>query len=289
MTDAFDPRIVKVGIEIQGEQLIFEDLDLRIQGQKFAGPTANMCTIKISNLTRDQRNYILTRASPYLVSSNKTQKHPIFITVDVGRKSYGTFRLFEGTAYISTVISPPDIGITLRSLTQSEYLGLMGANSHGAITDLRQIAQSVADQNNLYLEYNVKGQKQISNYAWDGSLGNKQVAKLQLISGLKCYIDNGTLVVIDLDASRTKENFVLSANSGMVGVPQATESGVIAQCLIDPGIIIGGGITIDSKINPSVNGEKYNIQQMTFEIANRDTPFFYTLLCTNTQLTTSNV
>ena len=101
MANAFDPRLVKVGIKINGTFTYFQDLDIRIQGQRFFSETSAFCTIKISNLTRDQRHWLLTNATPVL-ANNVT---PAYITVDVGRQSYGYFRLFEGTCYTSTVTS----------------------------------------------------------------------------------------------------------------------------------------------------------------------------------------
>lgn len=274
---AFDKRIVRVGLEIDGDFLQFEDLDIRIQGQKFGSPIANQCTIRISNLTRNQRNYILTRASPILL--RKQQRNPVFVTVDVGRESYGTFRLFEGTVYTSTVTPPPDIGIVLRSLTQSEASGLIQSNSQGAVTQLRDIAQSIADQSGLILEFKATP-KQIANYSFSGAI-SKQIEKLQQVGDIRAFVDNKTLVVMDKGTYRGTEKFLISKETGMVGVPQASESGVIVQTLINPSYQIGSGVEIQSMVNPSVNGSDYNIAQMHFDIANRDTPFFYTLVLSN--------
>lgn len=277
---AFDERIIRIGIEINGEVLFFEDLDIRVQGQKFAdAATANFCTVKISNLTRDQRNYILTKATPVVRVGGK-KLTPIFITVDVGRQSYGTFRLFEGTAYISTVTGPPDVGIVLRSLTQSELSGVIQAYSAGAVANLKTIAVEVAKRNNLILDYRVTKDKQISNFTYTGAV-NKLPERLAMLADIIVHVDNKTMFVYDNNKNRSDANFVLSQDTGMVGVPQATESGALVQALISPGLLIGGGLTINSKINPAVNGEHYNIKQMTFDIANRDDPFFYTMLCVN--------
>lgn len=277
MTKAFDPRIVRVGVEIDGDIVFFEKEDIRIQGQKFGGPDMNLCTIKISNLTRDLRNYILTKATPIVLGAK--ERTPIKVTVDVGRESYGTFRLFEGECYTSTVTPPPDIGIVLRSLTQSFASGLIQSNSHAPVAQLRTIAQSIADQNGLALEFKATP-KQIGNYSFTGAI-NKQIDKLQQCGDVRAFVDNKTLVVMDKNTFRGTEKFDLNLDTGMVGVPQATESGVIVRMLINPSIQIGGGVKIVSQINPSVNGENYNVAQMTFDIANRDDPFYYTLVLSN--------
>ena len=84
----------------------------------------------------------------------------------------------------------------------------------------------------------------------------------------------------DVNGNNQDRGFILNMQNGMVGLPQATESECLAQMLVRPDVQIGDLVTIDSAINPSVNG-KYRISQMAFDIANRDTPFFYTLTLTN--------
>lgn len=284
-TGAFDERIVKVGIEIEGEVLFFDGLDIRAQGQKFAdAAVANFCTIKISNLTRDQRNYILSKATPFQRVTNgkidPTSASPVFITLDVGRQSYGTFRLFEGYAYVSSVTQPPDLGIVLRSQSQSELNGLTISYSAGAVTGLKTIAQSVATQCNLILDYKVTREKQISNFTYTGA-ASRLPERLAMLADIIVHVDNGTMYVYDNNKNRSDANFLLSQDTGMVGVPQGTENGVLVQALINPGLLIGGGVTINSIINPGVNGSNYNIKQMTFDVANRDDPFFYTMQCVN--------
>lgn len=279
MTGAFDKRIVRVGIQIEKEFLVYEDLDIRLTGQKFAGPTSNNCTIKISNLTRDERNYILTKATPILPKGKK-ERTPIYVTVDVGRESYGTFRLFEGQCFASSVTQPPDIGIVLRSLTQNFATSVLNVNSQGSTTQLKMIAQSVADQCGLQLDFTKCKDRQIANYAFTGAV-LRQIEQLQLVGDVRAFVDNKTLVVMDKNTYRGTNKFRIDSQAGMVGVPQPTESGASVQVLVTPSIQVGSGISLGSEINPAVNGSDYTVSAMTFDIANRDNPFFYTLSLSN--------
>ncbi len=280
MTGAFDPRIVIVGIQVEGSDFVyFQDEDIRIKGQKFAGPNSNACTIKISNLTRAHVNTILTKATPLSIAKNPPIM-PINVTVDVGRVSKGVFRLFQGQCYVSNVTQPPDISVTLRSLVQNFQAGIIAELSMGPITQLQTIAQNIATANNLKLDITNATPRQISNFSRTGSL-NKDIQKLQLLGGIRVYVDNDTLYVTDADKLRPGSVFQLNSQTGMVGVPQASESGFTAQCLVQAGINVGGGIAITSQINPEVNGVTLGISQLTFDIANRDNPFFYTMFCSN--------
>ena len=274
MSSAFDPRIVRVGLQIGDDFQLFEGLDIRMSGQKFASPTMNQCTVKISNLTRDHRHFILTKATPMAIA-----RTPILMTVDVGRESYGTFRLFEGEVYVSTVTPPPDIAITLVSLTNSFALGLIAANSQGPMTSIETIAKSIADANGLTLIFKATN-RQIANFQHSGAIA-KQVGKLAMIGDVRAWVDNKQLFVIDKDGYADDTQFNLSIDTGMVGVPQATQSGVIAQMLVHPGISVGQKVGIKSQINPAVNGDSYFLSSVHFDIANRDVPFWYTLTLTN--------
>jgi hypothetical protein len=274
MTNAFDPRIVQVGLEIEGDFLIFKDLDIRITGSKFASPDMNVCTVKISNLTREQRNYILSKATPYAARGLT----PIRMTVDVGRQSYGTFRLFEGEVYSGNVTPPPDIGVTLNSLTNSFASGLMSSNSQQAVTQLETVARSIAQQNNLTLNFRASP-KQIANFSYTGAI-SKLVDKLQMVGGVRAWVDNKVLTVINKNEYDGEEALDVNINTGMVGVPQATQNGVSAQILITPGVKPGMRVNVLSDINPSANGEFF-LSTIDFEICNRDNPFYYKLGLTN--------
>lgn len=281
MTDAFDNRIVSVGIEINGETMIFEGLDIHASGLRNTTPTEATATIVISNLTRAHRNYILTKASPFI--QGKDQK-PLRVWLDVGRESYGTFRLFDGGCWAMGATQPPDIGIVLESTANLAALNIIASTSFGGTVPLKTIAQKIADKNKLTLEYKVKNDKKIANYSYSGSVG-REIQQLATMGGVKAYIaENNTLVVIDADAPRSDTTVLIDLIGGMVGVPQATASGVIVRTLVNSAIKIGNNVEIISEINPAVNG-KYRVETIQFDIANRHPQFFYTLYCTNTFMT----
>lgn len=275
---AFDDRIVQVGIEINGELLLYEGLDIRATGEKFFSSTNNKCSIRISNLSRDHRNYILTKATP-LATLNKNRM-PINVTLDIGRKSYGTFRLFEGSAFALGATQPPDIGITLEVLTNNIDMAVVDSVSFSAVTPLKVIAQKVADMNNLILNYQVKVDKSISNYSYTGPVG-KQVQKLSEMGGIFAHVDGGILTVKDNAPDTTSDDLIrIDENSGMVGVPQPNMYGVVVKVLANSFININTRVEIKSSVNPSVNGI-YTVWNIQFDISNRDQPFWYNLFCLN--------
>lgn len=283
MTSAFDNRIIKVGIEIDGNILTFEGLNIFARGTKWTSALMGACEIRIYNLTQEQRKFILTQASP--IARPPALLTPINLTLDVGRESYGTFRLFEGQVFQGGVTQPPDIGIVLSSLTNNYQLSMTQNYTQSSIATLRTISQQVADAMNpkLTLEFRATD-KQIENFSFTGS-PQGMIDKLNQMGGVLAYIDNKNLVVINADEPRGDTVRLINQATGMVGIPQPTAGGCIVKMMIDNSIQIGGEVQVDSIINPGVNGN-YIVRQMDFDIASRETPFWYTLQCQSKQLFT---
>lgn len=265
-----DLRRIRVGIEVDGSAQFYEGLRVKASGTKYANPLQNDCTVTISNLSRDTRDYLLTATSPY--NDNRTPKRLI---LEVGRVSTGTFRLFVGDIVTADPSSPPDLDVTIRALTQNAQAGQIVSKSGQPLTTLNQMASGVANDLGLALDFQATD-KNIGNYAYTGD-ALKQVEKLQEAGGVSAFIDDQTLVVKDAGKALSNRLRILSQDTGMIGIPKATEKGVKVQFLIDPQTALGGALRIDSKLNKALNGD-YVITQLAFEVASHEDPFFYNAL-----------
>jgi hypothetical protein len=67
-------------------------------------------------------------------------------------------------------------------------------------------------------------------------------------------------------------------DSGLVGIPKATEKGLDVTFLIDRETRLGGLIRLDSRMNKPLNGD-YVIDQLKFDVATHEDPFFYQAQC----------
>lgn len=271
MVSAFDTRIVQVSIQFEDGIQTFQGLSIYATGQKFLAATQNQCEFKIFNLTKEQRNYILTRTSPY-----QLQRQPIRMFLDVGRESYGTFRLFDGFVWTSNITQPPDIGIILTAITNNFATGVILSNTQSSVTQLRVVAQTIADNNGLKLDFQATD-RQIDNYAYNGSAGF-QINSLNEIGGIIASVDQGTLTVINAGQPLSGGARVLSAATGMVGIPQITQKGIVVKMMLDNTIQLNKLVSVESEVLPAANGD-YIVEKIVFEVASRDQPFFYTLDC----------
>lgn len=270
MTNAFDNRIIRLGIETdQGTRSYDESFYILATGLKYASAIASQCVVRIDNIDKKTRDYLITETSPF--NLNRTPKR---MTLDVGRQSYGTFRLFEGDVIASSPTQPPDIGLTFRSLTLSFQLGNIVSNTLAASTQLSVISQKVADDLGVPLEF-LATDKIITNYSFTGG-ALKQVQNLCECGQVDAFVDNNRLVVKNRGAARSPTPVLINKHTGMIGIPEVTEQGVRVKVLIQNEIKLSDQITIESDINPSANGT-YTIFKLGFELASRENPFYWVI------------
>lgn len=267
-----DLRRIRIGIEVSGQVNYYEGLRVRVTGTKFANPLQNECQVVISGLKESVRDFILTETSPF--NQNKTPKRLI---VEVGRVSTGLFRLYVGDIISSDIASPPEVEITIRAKTQNAQSGNVVAISGAAISKLSGVSQRVADEIGLGLDFQALD-KNIANFSFSGA-ASKLIAQLQETGNVRAFIDDENLIVKDYDKALSGRLKILNQDSGLVGIPKATEKGIDVTFLIDSESLLGGAIQLESKFNKSINGT-YVIDQLKFDVASHEDPFFYTATCT---------
>lgn len=271
-TPELDPRLLRIGIEINGQLKLYEGLAMTASGTKYANANQNECEVKITNLDQATRDYLLTETSPF----NKNKKRKI-LTVEAGRKSTGYSLVFSGDITNAVGAQPPDITLTLKAATGDHAKGDIIAASQPGVAPLQNIASSVAQGLGASLVFEAKP-KQISNYSFTGSKV-KQIEQLGAMGRVNAYLDDNSLVVKDFNAPLEKRTRELNLDTGMIGIPEFTEQGIKVKMLFDSQTVLGGGINVTSKLNPAANG-LYTVFKLGFELASRDTPFYYIAECT---------
>jgi len=269
--DSLDPRLLRIGIEVNGQLKTYEGLEMSASITKFANANQNEAEVKIANLDEATRNFLLTETSPF--NKNKRRK---LLTVEAGRRSTGYNLVFIGDITNAVGGQPPDITLTLKAATGDYAKGQIVARSQPGVAPLRNIAAQVAQDLGLALAFEAKP-KQVANYTFTGSVV-KQVEQLGKLGMVNAYIDDKTLVVKDLNAPMRNRTRELSLETGMIGIPEFTEQGLKVKMLFDGQTQLGGALNIKSKLNPAANG-LYVIYKLLIELANRDTPFYYVAEC----------
>lgn len=268
MPQTFDERILKLTVEANGRLKTYEGLAIKATGTKYTNALQNECNVTISNLDKATQDYILTQTSPY--SRNNTPKT---ITLEAGRKSYGTTKIYIGNIVSSIVSQPPDIGVTLKCLTGNFLKGNIISRSFPNGATYSQIATQIAQDTNTLLKYQASNDPVVNNYGYSGA-AIKQIGNLAGMSGLNVFVNDGILVVKDAYVAINNTIRILSADTGMIGIPEFTEQGIRVKMFIDNKTTLGGTLRIISKVYPAASGD-YVIYKLNFDIANRETPFYY--------------
>lgn len=262
-----DPRLLKVFLEVDNETHVYQDIFISAKGTKYTNALQNECEISLTNLNRESIDYILTETSPY-----NTNRTPKTITVEAGRESYGTKKIFTGNIVKANLSQPPDITVTIKCLTGNFQNGNILSKGQPNPISLLQLSKQLAQDLNMTLTFQATN-KNLSNYIYSGAL-LKQVNSLNFVGGVNVFIDDNTLIVKDMFVPLTNELTVVSEETGMVGQPEITELGVVVTFLLDNHTTLGGGIQVQSIKNPAANGT-YVIYKLSFDISNRTRPFYW--------------
>jgi len=266
-----DSRRVRVGIEVNGKIQYYEELNIEASGTKYANANENECEVKISNLSKTVRDYILSETSPF--TKSKTPKRLI---LEAGRVSTGLSQVFIGDIISAVPSQPPDIELSIKAQTQSTAKGDIVSKSQGEKASLKAIAKDVAKDLGLSLSFEAQDKK-ISNYSFTGGK-LKQVEELGRAGGVNAFIDDDKLIIKDGNVPLNGKSQTLNLETGMIGIPEITEHGIKVKYLYNNESAIGGALVVESKINPSVNGT-YVIYKLSFDIANRQNSFYLVAEC----------
>ena len=151
--------------------------------------------------------------------------------------------------------------------------------SHPALTQMSVIAKQIAAASGMSIDFQATD-KLISNYAFSGS-AVQQINKLAEMGDVHAFFDGSTVVVVNKNTPRRSIMRVVNKNNGMIGIPEITEYGIKVKFLADHTTQIGGSIVLQSEMHPLANGT-FMINRLEFDIANRETPFYFTAYCTRT-------
>lgn len=274
---AFDPRLVKITFIDEGSTTVFEgDFAITVKGKKTANYVQNSADVTIANISKELRDSLAFKYKPENNMGGVQDRG--FVFIDVGRESTGYFRLFEGNISMITVSDPPDITMGILVIADYSKKSDIKSKNFGLTAKASDIAKSIADDMGVDLKFLLKEDISIPNQYYTGDIPG-QLRILDIIPFIDVFIDNGTLYLVDSGSSVDNTFHLIAVDNEMIGIPTFTDVGLNVTFLVRPGIGIGSTVRVESNIYPATNGD-YVIVNLDFNIASRDTPFYYTAFCT---------
>lgn len=266
MAENLDKRIIIVEIAVPGGTKRMEGISCDFTVTKTAGSLMNEAEIKIANLAKADRDYIVTATSP--LQRPRQRKS---ITVWAGYESIGVTRRFSGDITDSSVTQPPDIWLNVKAKTGYFARGDLVSRSAPAQANLSQLAENVAKDLGLTLDFQA-ADKAIANYSFTG--GNLlQVDKLGRAGMVDAYVDDDRLVIKNRGQGLAGRMRKLSEKTGMIGIPEEDEKGVKVKMFMDQHTGLGTMLEIESVLNPAANG-RFVIYKMRDNCSMRGLPFY---------------
>lgn len=273
-----DPRLLRVTIDLEGELHVYERTAISAKGTKYASAISNICEIRIANIDKPTREKLLSEGTPY--SRLAPPKNSILI--EAGRESTGLHEIFRGDITTVNVTQAPDIWLVMRAITGKQRKTQTTTLTQSGKVKFSLIAGQAADELGLALDFSAPD-KDVANFSFSGSLENL-VSALGVISNkVDAYVDDDRLVVKPRFESDSSEVIEVNISTGLVGIPEFVDLGVRCTVLLGSEIRIGQRIRLTSDAYPSTDGE-YVIYRLGFDLANRDSPFYYILEASNPDL-----
>lgn len=265
-----DPRLLRVSIETNNEIKTYEGLAITAKGVKSGSFLQNECTITIANIDKSTRDFLLTEGNPY--NRLRTLGKRSSIIVEAGRESSGYFVVYRGDIVTVGLSQPPDITIEINALTANFFKGDIVSRTSQPEKKVSEIAQQIADDLGVSLQFEAND-KFVSNWNFTGA-AEKQVEKLYYLGDYDSYVDDDKLIVINRNSPLINRIRLISQENGLIGIPQFIDNGVRVKFFVDNYTRVGSLLRIYSKIYPASNGD-YRIIKLSFDLSNRDVPFYY--------------
>lgn len=267
-----DPVLLSVDIEIGDKIVTFDQsFSITVKCSKFAGKKENKAQITIANIGEESRNKILMESSNF--SKNRAKKH---ITVRAGRTSFGMETIFFGDIASPVRISqPPDIILSIEANTLNSAKFKTHSSSKNGSVKLSVLAKEVANDLGLGLKLIAKDTK-VVNFHHVGSK-SELIQKLAEASNKNVFVDDSTLIVREHNQP-IGSAVLCSSDTGMVGIPELNEHGVIVTMFYNNAFRLGGQIEVKSELNPSLNGF-YHIFKIDYDLSSLGQNFLVKLEC----------
>ena len=276
-----DKRICYVQIQTPSGDKEIHNISLHGKITRKMSETGSSADISIANLAREDVEYLTTYTSPYVDQSKKKR-----INIFAGYESTGVAQIFSGDIYSALPEGKPDTWLNIKAKTEffnQQNIITMTQNNITA----KNLAQNVSSELKTEFVWRSKLQKTIDNFNFAGAKA-KLINRLNKIGGIRAFIDNNTLYVVDIDEeppkeetqnSSTKESGaikLINKDSGMIGIPQPDEFGVKVKILLDPAVNLGDWFKLESEMLPIVNGF-YQVYEMSYDFATREPQYYIEL------------
>lgn len=284
-------RVLIITLDLPDRTVTLEqDINIKVKIHKAALAIQNRATVDIIGLTGSLREQLLSQFTAWnqrQVESGQAEQKWVGIEIkagwntpskhDVGTNIEQPSTVFKGQVVICELTTtPPNIGVRLTCFTrQIDRTKFVTSPAPDGITFKAYVtwaAEQMGFGTNFICETSANDTI-LSNPARSIFVASALLIDIQNMyrPDVAAFVDDDLLIVKDRNKIlNPSESVVLKE---FIGVPTWTEWGVTFTVLFDQGIRLAQGATLESIMNPSLNGT-YVVMEIEYDLTSRDGAFY---------------
>lgn len=231
-------RQLQLELSSDSETLVINNLRVAFDIDKTINEKPNPATINIWNLNRTHINQLLSKEFKKTVLSVGYNELRVIYAGDIA-----TSRIYrDGVDFIMSLECSD--GFTDYTKARSAITLKSGATDSQIVAEVQK---TMPNTQSGTIDFNNNRQLPRGKVLCGDS--RAILTKIARNNNADWSIQNGELVFLPKDKVLNDEIIVLSQESGMVGMPEHTDDGLVVQCLLNPALQIGGLIQVKSILN----------------------------------------
>lgn len=237
------------------------EMHIRFECKQEDEESPNNCSIRVENLSADTAQRVQTEYTRVVLQAGYMNAG-FGVVFDGTIKQFRKGRTDSRTTYLEILAADGDLAYNYATLSRTLAAGSTPQERVQAVMAAMQPHGIQPGQVEIPGTGGVLPRGKVL-------FGLARAALRQIVRDRGCTwsIQNGAVNIVPLDSYLPDEAVVLTSETGLIGRPEQTENGVVARCLINPRIQVGGLVKID---NRSVN---QTIQQNDFALPFGQQPF----------------
>lgn len=275
------------------EALIIDDsnqMDMSVKTSKNVIVIQNTCIINIAGLRQDVRQRLLTAFTAWNYRKTPTANYvqvEIFAAYEVPGAATEPSRIFIGDVTKCDISDQiPNSAVLIEAFTRQVDRTNLVSVTVPKNASFKTLVETVGKAAGLYVDCETSYDKSmIRNFGvfQINPTGAPYRLNIQAsIVGLSAlfpdsvaiWVDDDTLIARDI--GRVVGTVIPKVKLFIDAPPSWTEWGVTFKTLFNQNLRLGGGVELESAMNPGVNGQ-YVITGLEYDLASRQNPFYVTV------------
>lgn len=284
---ALDIPLVRVDLDMpSGHVILNETLMLNVNIKKQTLAIQNRATVEVGGLTQKLREHLLSNFTAFnkrLRETGRIEANYINVVISLGYRRGDKETLsvvFRGQVVLTEIVSgPPNMIIRItcytRQIDRTRFLTTQAPNPATFKEYVTWAAGQMGFGSNFICETSIND-RIIYNPGRTAFVAAALLLDIQNLyrDEVAAYVDDDFLIVKDKDMILERDGIV-NLNE-FITPPTWTEWGANFTVLYNENIKLAQGVTLNSIINPSLNGTTFVVMELNYNAASRADNFYVT-------------